>query len=992
MEYEEEVETDIYLGNVVLEANHNTKRRLKNNEQYSLYVLLSDESGNVELFHVRNFTNITNSSNIEYEDDNNEYVSISNGQSVSTNNSSTIRISKYNNIDIKSVIVNGTAVECKNDNLYCTYTLATGRYDVEVEDVLGNISNVVVYSGTASNPVIEVYYKYNDEEYFKIIDNSFAYNTSNTSKVYVKVKGNGIHTVKVAMSKETSYVSGTVLYESLTDVDNTYGVSLLDIMNAHNESEYSGTVNISANNGSGETLITLIVDNEVPQITVVPMDSKLDLLGDTPSVLHYDPDTKYSISFDYQREVTYAYLMNVLSLKVDGISFNEIIENNRFKLRIDGNVFTSYDDSITKGVRKITIDYFDNAGNEAETFIINVTCQDSQKPTISLSQVLSTVEANTVVTLAQVLMSDNHDSNEDLELKVTIEGTEIDYTSYKFVLPGEYTIVYTVKDTSNQISTINQSVIVKDTIAPELKDGTQTRYEIGIGAELEFALPSFVDSDANSTSYKPYQILVYTPTGEIMDDSKANYPLLVDSDVIKVRFVNEFNIGIYVIKFMVKDDWGNVKEELFEIVVKDSNVPELEVSVNGINVENNGSISLPLGSEVNVSYFASDEYDGDITNSVSVQVTYDGRVVNGINSTLSGDYIVSFSVKDSSDNITSYTITVKIKDDEVAPVINEVKVNNVTVLEGTTGKIKGDSLKVEVDASDDSNGAFVEIIVNNSYSLENGELIAIEQGVYGVIYNLKVIVKDTSNNQTVKEYNVILDNKLPSISGVENGEIYLNKAEMNITDENIDVIEIYINNILSSTFNVNLGSYEVSTNGLYRVVAKDTYGNVSSKSFLVLSEKKFNIMGGDNNAKLYDYDFASLVEATLEDNKVVFHLQENNSISAYDNVYILVKYPNSNYKYVAYQMNGETYLVNNTVSIGSSIIEGYEPSQLLEKVGDKYYAYVMVVKDNNEGNTATPKDKDDGIIKGIVTAVLAVVGIIAVLILFIKLRRKVRAV
>ena len=53
--------------------------------------------------------------------------------------------------------------------------------------------------------------------------------------------------------------------------------------------------------------------------------------------------------------------MSALSLKVDGIAFDDIIKNNRLSFKVDGNKFVNYDDSISKGVKNITIDSYKNS-------------------------------------------------------------------------------------------------------------------------------------------------------------------------------------------------------------------------------------------------------------------------------------------------------------------------------------------------------------------------------------------------------------------------------------------------------------------------------------------------------------------------------------------------------------------------------------------------------------------------------------------------------
>ena len=147
---------DTYLGEIVVKADHNTIRRLNNRTIYNLYVLLEDESGNASVYKIRNFENITTPSVIEYLSDELMYTPMSNGSSVATVNTTSIRITPYNNIKIYTLKINDELKTCNPNG--CNYDLRTGKHVVEVMDELGNISLVTIYSATANNPVVDIYY------------------------------------------------------------------------------------------------------------------------------------------------------------------------------------------------------------------------------------------------------------------------------------------------------------------------------------------------------------------------------------------------------------------------------------------------------------------------------------------------------------------------------------------------------------------------------------------------------------------------------------------------------------------------------------------------------------------------------------------------------------------------------------------------------------------------------------------------------------------
>jgi hypothetical protein len=598
------------------------------------------------------------------------------------------------------------------------------------------------------------------------------------------------------------------------------------------------------------------------------------------------------------------------------------------------------------------------------------------------------------VTLATVISNDNHDNGDELTLSVTINNEEIDYTNYKFLETGDYEIIYKLTDKSGNYTTVTQNLTVLDTTAPTLAPDTITTYTIGINKKLSFDLPRFIDSDPNNSEYGYYMIEIYDSKNNKLDDTSSIYPIQVD-DKVTMIFANSFELGNYQVKFYASDNSNNVTIANYVITLVDDEKPTITVTINNREIENNGSYTFAWGSNLNIVASASDNYQGDLTSKVSKKITYNGNKVNSIDTSRSGQYQVEFKVSDDSNNETTLIANIEIVKDTEAPVINSVSINGKELLTNGTTKINDNYLQFEVDATDNSNDVDVSIQIDSNFTIRPNQMFSISSDLSGKSYSIIVQAKDASDNITTNSYYILVDNTLPTITGVQNGNIYVESLIISAYDENISSITIYKNNKVSSVSNVDINELEISDEGVYKIVARDSYGNVATSVFSISSDDYLNIMNDDMVANKYYYSFASLIETTVDDNKLTFNLPTNNNISIRDRIYILVKYPNSDYKYVAYSMNGETYLSNSTITIDESIIENEDNVNLLENVDDKYYSYLMVIKDSNSGTSDSNKEstsKTTETLRYIGFGVLVVFCVGTLLALIIKLRRRVRAV
>ena len=377
---------------------------------------------------------------------------------------------------------------------------------------------------------------------------------------------------------------------------------------------------------------------------------------------------------------------------------------------------------------------------------------------------------------------------------------------------------------------------------------------------------------------------------------------------------------------------------------------------------------------------------------VESYITFNSNKVSKIDTTVSGTYIVVFKVKDYSDNESEFKVTIVINKDTTVPVINKVTVNGVELIEGINNKINGNRLEISIDAYDEFEDIECSAIINSIYSLANNSSISIESGLSGEAYTIKVIVKDSSLNEALKFYNILIDNTNPIILGVENDSVNYGNVSLEFYDDHLTNVDIYRNSYGYDTINYSVRGYQITDSGVYEIIARDSYGNETRMHFVIKSDKVFNIVDDNGVANVHEFDFSALIEVFIDGDELTFAFSHKDKINNNDQIYILLSYPNSDYKYVVYSLNGESYLLKNNITL-EGVTLGESSSELsLEKFDDRYYTYIMVIRDKA---IVEQEDKEPGIFVKILKVMGSVILFISlgfgVLFLIIKLRRRVRA-
>ncbi|KAB7668431.1 immune inhibitor A domain-containing protein [Bacillus sp. B1-b2] len=389
-----------------------------------------------------------------------------------------------------------------------------------------------------------------------------------------------------------------------------------------------------------------------------------------------------------------------------GTSFNE--PGFTATDNIDGNITELVEvhglDSLDvnkPGEYVLTYAVTDKAGNSAEVKR-TVHVVDEEKPYITLTDGTVEVEAGTEYVEPGFEATDNVDG--DLTEEVQVSG-EVD-----IIRPGEYTLTYTVTDSSDNSYSVTRAIIVVDTTAPVLTLDGEENVVLEAGSEYVeqgYSVSDIVDGDLTE-SVEVYGYVDTTTTGEyelyyIVVDSSGNEVVVVRtitvqdttapiltlsgeetitlesgqaylepgftasdivdgniSDKVVVSGDLRFAVGTYTVTYTVTDAAGNTATANRTIKVQDTTAPEL-------SLKGSHSITLLKGEEYKEhGYLAKDNVDGDLTNNVTVSGEVDTNNVGG--------YTLTYTVVDSSGNKTSVERTI---------VVNELPVTNEESNQGT---------------------------------------------------------------------------------------------------------------------------------------------------------------------------------------------------------------------------------------------------------------------------------------------------------------------
>mgnify|MGYP001998299039 CR=1 FL=1 len=309
----------------------------------------------------------------------------------------------------------------------------------------------------------------------------------------------------------------------------------------------------------------------------------------------------------------------------------------------------------------------------------------AMKPVISLiGQSEISLELGTSYTDAGATASDNIDG--DITGSIII-SSDVDVNNV-----GTYSVTYNVSDTAGNLADEVTRVV---NITPDV-----TKPIITLSGDAEVSLE----------------------VGTAYNDSGATASDNIDGDItssiVTANNLDISTVGTYLVTYNVSDAASNPADEVTRVVNITPDVTKPIITINGGDIDHEqGTSYTDLGAT------ASDNIDGDITSSISVE--------NNVDSDTAGTYTVVYSVSDSSGNAADQKTRTVVVSDTTKPIITLVGDSEINLLIDDVYVDNG------AIAFDNIDGDITERIITIN-------LVDTSQfGEYFITYN----VKDSSDNE-----------------------------------------------------------------------------------------------------------------------------------------------------------------------------------------------------------------------------------------------------
>ena len=328
----------------------------------------------------------------------------------------------------------------------------------------------------------------------------------------------------------------------------------------------------------------------------------------------------------------------------------------------------------TEALGTYTVTYTSTDSHENSTSSVRtVNVIDTTAPVITiLGSNPVQVEAGTTYTDAQATANDNY--NGDLTSDIVASST------VNTAVIGDYSVTYTVVDTSGNGATSTRIVNVRDTIAPVLTLLGDNPMTVNVGTE-------FTDPGATTT--------------DSFDTGVTN------ESIHETGSVDSSKIGSYILTYTVSDTSGNTSSSTRTVNVVDTTAPVITVlGSNPVQVEAGTTYTDAQAT-------STDNYDGEITSKIVASST--------VNTAATGTYEVVYTVKDSSGNEASSTRTVTVAD-TLPPTLTLIGSSTITIKIGheftDPGATASDSFDTSVSSSSVVASGTVNTSVVGTYTID----------------------------------------------------------------------------------------------------------------------------------------------------------------------------------------------------------------------------------------------------------------------------------
>lgn len=371
----------------------------------------------------------------------------------------------------------------------------------------------------------------------------------------------------------------------------------------------------------------------------------------------------------------------------------------------ENNQFTLTPSKIGKTV--ITATAYDNVGNSNSIkYIMNVIAEDTVKPSVSIGAGkryeyrdstlnFSVNSTDNVELVSKAYHLDGNPINPNTE-NPTLDYRYSDLFSFniKELGVGEHTIKVVVTDSSNNTTEQTSTFVISDTSAPSLSLSGNSSANLNANYSLTINF-----SDASE---------IKSVVGTVNDE-----PLTLTKDSPQVITLENIGAGTYNFSVTVTDIYDNTVTRTKTVTVKDTESPAIVVS----NIEE--EYFYPQVPEIKMTVTDNIELSSVKVMMGDTELEYDGEKIVLPEKLNVGDYTISITATDSSNNTANKTLSFKVSmpRDTVLPVITNLLITPSVIEVGT-------EIKVYVSATDNSGDVIIEVTDGN------GNAFAYVDGVY----------------------------------------------------------------------------------------------------------------------------------------------------------------------------------------------------------------------------------------------------------------------
>lgn len=526
-----------------------------------------------------------------------------------------------------------------------------------------------------------------------------------TTLPVITLQGNAV--VYVDMGSTYSD-AGATAYDSCGAVDLTGSIVTVNPVDTNVPDTYTVTYDVADGQGNDAIQVTrsvVVIDTSQPDIVLVEVESELTVL------VTYNKDMTGGIGMDV------AGNYEVSGSGVGTFSTNpssvETVSGTEYRL-----VWTRPDEMFDGGDIVITVPDTFSVEDSAGNFIRDNAGTDlggaiGEAPVITLNGANETLECNLDTFVeAGATAEDNVDGS----VSVLITGDDLVDTA----VTGVYTISYDAEDAAGNASTTSRTVTVADATEPVIELLGEAVLQLECNAEI-------------------YEEAGATATDACEGDLTA--------DIVIGEGANTAVLGLQIVTYSVSDGAGNTADAEREVTVVDTTAPSIALLGDNPVLLTNGGDYVEAGAE------AWDVCEGDL----SASIVIDGDVAN---TDEVATYVLTYTVSDSSENMTATTRTVVVKpaDCELA---YELTVDTNPVTPGGMATFTVAALPENCSAGDihyiwQKNGEVIPGALDAAtYVIDSAEFT--DAGIY------KCNVSDASSSVDTNEVTLVVTSGVPAV-------------------------------------------------------------------------------------------------------------------------------------------------------------------------------------------------------------------------------------